>query len=58
MEVVWGWTGDCDTAEQLTLADQGDIPWHMTSCSAITTEEKEEKGSDTDGYGACLSKYI
>jgi len=33
-----------DTAGQLTRTDQMDLPYHMTSCSAIKTGLEEEEG--------------
>jgi len=29
---------------QLTLADQRDMPYHITSCSAVKTGAEEEEG--------------
>jgi len=39
-------------------AEQGDIPCHMTSCSAIKAEGQEGGRGDVQGYGVCLPKSL
>ena len=57
-QVHWGcprsWEGT--QLGQLTPTDQRDIPYHMTSCSAIKVTRKE-RGEDVQSYGAHFPKW-
>ena len=49
--------GEGTSPEQLAQANQGDIPYHMMSCSAIKAGVMKEEGWDIQADSAGLARH-